>query len=470
MAASNTDLFRKGTNNFSTTLSGSIAAGDTTITLASTTNLPTDTGIDLVIDRVDASGNKTPNAREYIIGVVSGSNIISILRGKGGSSAASHNSGAVVEYVYTQDNHNDQVTAFTTGHTQLGAHIASLPLTTPKITTSLFDTNALTWIAQVATASAVNWLSLANAATGTDPIIAAAGSGTNLNVNIQGKGTGKLTLGKAAISPFAYDYVASGCVWSGDAYASTRNGSMTAGVVVVNGNPVNAALVTAHVFTASKDTYIDAADNGDGTALLTYTEATNNAASPALSANNVRIAIIVTGASNIANAGSVNQGQETMILPIASSVAYTTTDSLGNLICPRDPARKILGYRQTTTNTSTADGTGTISLPGLTVPVIIPAGRKVNLIMHDPYMYNSTSTSGGGINVFDSTSSATTGADAGANSARANGEFNVRAENIYTPPASGARTFQGRYKILASGTINTNAGAGQPVWLKVELV
>lgn len=267
-----------------------------------------------------------------------------------------------------------------------------------------------------------------------------------------------------------FDYVASGLVWTADAAGSTKNASMTSGVIYILGKRLTLAAVTARVFTASKDTYIDVSDNGDGTGLITYNEVTNNATSPALSTNNVRIGIIITGATNIANAGSVNQGQESAVLPIASSVAYTFTDSLGNIINPRDPLRRVIGYRQTTTNTSTADGTGTVALPGLTVPVIIPAGRKVNVIVQDSYMYNSTSGSGGGLNVYDSTSSAATGADGGGNSARANGEFYARAEAVYTPPASGARTFLVRYKILASGTVNTNAGAAQPVWVRIELV
>lgn len=174
-----------------------------------------------------------------------------------------------------------------------------------------------------------------------------------------------------------FDYVASGMVWSGDAYASTRNASMTSGVMYINGRRLTASVVSARSFTASKDTYIDASDNGDGTVLLTYTEVANNAASPALAANSVRIGIIVTGASNIASAGSVNQGQEDKVLPIASSVAYSVSDSLGNLICPRDPNRKILGYAQSSTNQ-----TGISSLTDLTgmVNVVnVPSGRKIRI-------------------------------------------------------------------------------------------
>lgn len=174
-----------------------------------------------------------------------------------------------------------------------------------------------------------------------------------------------------------FDYVASGMVWTGDAYASTRNASMTSGVIYINGRRLTASAVSARSFTASKDTYIDASDNGDGTVLLTYNEVANNAASPALAANNVRVGIIVTGATNIAAAGSVNQGQFDRVLPIVSGVAYTFTDSIGNIICPRDPNRRVIGYRQITANFVSTTSILHQNVTGLLAPVIVPSSRKV---------------------------------------------------------------------------------------------
>lgn len=176
-----------------------------------------------------------------------------------------------------------------------------------------------------------------------------------------------------------FDYVASGMVWSGDAYASTRNASMTSGVIYINGRRLTATAVSARSFTASKDTYIDASDNGDGTALLTYTEVANNAASPALAANNVRVGIIVTGATNIAAAGSVNQGEVDKILPIASSTPYTFTDSLGNIICPRDPLRRMIGFRRIVANFVSGVSSTHQQVTGLATPVIVPTGRKTKI-------------------------------------------------------------------------------------------
>lgn len=217
-------------------------------------------------------------------------------------------------------------------------------------------------------------------------------------VNIPAAATGSPVLRG---SETFFDHVASGMVWSGDAYASTRNASMTAGVCYINGRRISISAVTARSFTASKDTYIDVLDNQDGTGTLVYTEVTNNAASPSLAANSIRIGIIVTGASNIAAAGSVNQGQEDKILPIASSIAYAVTDSLGNLICGRDPARKLLGLRQVTASQASI-GTSETDLTGLSIPFIVPTGRKVKISLQPSQFIGSGSTTRANVHIKES--------------------------------------------------------------------
>lgn len=185
-----------------------------------------------------------------------------------------------------------------------------------------------------------------------------------------------------------FDYVASGGVWSGDSYGTNRNASMTAMIIYINGRRISISAVTARTFTASKDTYIDVLDNADGTGTLVYTEVTNNAASPALAANSVRIAIIVTGASTIANAGSVNQGQEDKALPVVSGSLLAVTDNDGNLICPRDPERKILAIRQITASV----GSITTITDIIAAICIVPNGRKIKITAYAPQIYSTTAT------------------------------------------------------------------------------
>jgi hypothetical protein len=192
-----------------------------------------------------------------------------------------------------------------------------------------------------------------------------------------------------------YNFIESGCIWSGDSYGSTLAGSMTSGVVWIGGSRLTVAAVTARAFTLSKDTYVDLKDAGNGTASINYTEVANNAASPALyssgtTADTVRVGIIVSGVASIAAVGSVNQGQENKVLPIASSIPYSVSDSLGNLICPRDPSSKLLGYRQRLTDFAPGTTAETL-ITGLNCPVIIPTGRKVKVTLYS-YSFPATTT------------------------------------------------------------------------------
>lgn len=188
-----------------------------------------------------------------------------------------------------------------------------------------------------------------------------------------------------------FDHVVSGCVWTADAAGSTRLASMTSGVAMISGKRLTVAAVTSRTFTASRDVYVDFTDNADGTVLPVYTDNTTNVASPALAAG-FRQGIVVVGASSIATAASINQGQESRVLPIVSSVPYQVTDGLGNLICPRDPLRKLLGYRQRITNVNIANTTAT-QINELSSQVIVPADRKVKVSAH----YAGADSNSGGL-------------------------------------------------------------------------
>jgi len=286
-----------------------------------------------------------------------------------------------------------------------------------------------------------------------DGILTAAKSTTATNIETRGSET-------------IFDHVASGGVWSGDSYGSSLNASMTALVAYINGQRGTVSAVTARAFTASKDTYIDVL-NSSGTFSLVYTEVANNAASPALAANSIRLGIIVSGA-NIASVAAVNQGQLDKVLPIASSIAYTTTDSLGNLICPRDPSRKVLGYRQivasvNTTNTSVTQATG------LSCPVIIPTGRKAKITF---FATQLSSTAATGTNV-----AAIWSGTVGSGTRIAQQNDTITAANLATHiNVTGAVTGTGSlvtynagYYHDSAGTHTITAGSDQAAYIMVEL-
>ena len=71
-------------------------------------------------------------------------------------------------------------------------------LTSPAIGTSILDTSGNELILLTATGSAVNEITLANAATGNGPTISASGE-TNVDLNLNPKGTGTLKSGSAAV-------------------------------------------------------------------------------------------------------------------------------------------------------------------------------------------------------------------------------------------------------------------------------
>ena len=73
-------------------------------------------------------------------------------------------------------------------------------LTSPKIGTSILDTNGNELFLLTATGSAVNELTYANAATGNAPAFTASGGDSNISINLVPKGTGSVN---AAGSPLS---------------------------------------------------------------------------------------------------------------------------------------------------------------------------------------------------------------------------------------------------------------------------
>jgi len=124
--AANTDKFKKGARRFTTTVgAGGISdATVTTVPLTSVTGLPTDTAIEITVDRVDASGNLTLSKEEVITGVVSGNNLITCTRGTEGTAQA-HSAGAVVEVRLTADQWDDVIDGILEEHNQDGTHDTS---------------------------------------------------------------------------------------------------------------------------------------------------------------------------------------------------------------------------------------------------------------------------------------------------------------------------------------------------------
>lgn len=120
--ASNTDKLRKSYSFLQKSLGGSIGDSDSSLTLNNYTNIPTDTAVDFIIDRIDANGNRTNDKRELVTGVCTGSAITGLVRGLHGTTAQAHDGGAIVEFVASGASWNDLIDAFLEEHNQDGTH------------------------------------------------------------------------------------------------------------------------------------------------------------------------------------------------------------------------------------------------------------------------------------------------------------------------------------------------------------
>lgn len=478
MAAAYTDLFTEvGDPGTATTLSspGYTSGVSTTITVGSTSGWPTATGVIFVIDEVstvDGVEVRTDGTYNEYSGTVTNGTLISNVTWERGDGNRNYPAGATTRVYIGLANEwgNRMAQGMVVAHAQDGKLAATGgSLTSPKIITALNDTNDNELLKVTATGSAVNELTLANAATGGRPVLSGTGGDTNISPHMAGKGSGKAHVD--GFMEIAFDFVASGGVWSGDSYASTLNASMTAMVCYINGRRISIAAVTARAFTASKDVYIDVLDNADGTGTLVYTEVTNNAASPALAANSLRIGIIVTGASAIASVASINQGQETKLLPIASSTPYAVTDSLGNLICPRDPNRKTLGYKQNIAGNQDTSGSTNTQITGLICPTILPTLRKVKVTLFVPYVFPQTAFDNYFFTIWSGSVGGTQLQEYSSTHLSTGGTRTGGVIVVYKGTFSGATTFYASFKNTNTGSAATRmvTSATSPAFLEAEL-
>ena len=121
-------------------------------------------------------------------------------------------------------------------------------LTSPKIGTSILDTNGNELALLTATSSAVNEFTIANAATGAGPTLSSTGGDSNIDINITPKGTGDVVL--------AGDTVKVGD--SGAAATLTSNGAGT--LTVTTGGAADLVLSTNSGTDSGTITITDAAD------------------------------------------------------------------------------------------------------------------------------------------------------------------------------------------------------------------
>lgn len=189
------------------TLDAGLDQGTTaSMTLNNTTGVQNLAGV-VVVNRIDTDGNElNPSVREFVIySGTSGATLTGLTRGVGGSTDQDHAVGSVVEFVpdisvfqaiYDAlsnlidptdiDTYNSAIVTLTGAQT-----LTNKTLTSPRIGTSINDTNGNEIIETPATASAVNQFIVRNSATGNNPSLEMAGGDSNIGLDLKMKGSGK---------------------------------------------------------------------------------------------------------------------------------------------------------------------------------------------------------------------------------------------------------------------------------------
>ena len=129
-------------------------------------------------------------------------------------------------------------------------------LTSPKIGTSINDTNGNELAKLTATSSAVNEFTIANAATGNDPTLSATGGDTNIDIAIVPKGSGETVFGTGS--------AAAAITTSGtqDLVLDTNSGTNSGNITITDGANGNITISPNGTGVAQ------AVDGGDNTAAI----------------------------------------------------------------------------------------------------------------------------------------------------------------------------------------------------------
>lgn len=141
----------------------------------------------------------TPVNAQCATWVVSGSNYKLGTGACGGAGGTPGGSNTQLQYNAT--NAFAGITGATSDGTNVTYGSGNLRATLPRITTGLNDANGLLALGFTATASAVNNLTLANAAALGAPSLTAVGTDTNINIALVPKGTGTLCVGASCATP-----------------------------------------------------------------------------------------------------------------------------------------------------------------------------------------------------------------------------------------------------------------------------
>lgn len=180
--------FPTAQNGFTTTTSGSTASGAATVGLNSVAGYTNGQPAVFVIEPTSAA------AKQTFTGIIdtSGVQVTSVVWTAGTNQT--HALGVTI-VDYATATHIAMISkGIGVTHEQSGLNKADMVYPTPRITTSINDTNGNEIIKTPATGSAVNEITVTNAAAGNDPLISATGGDTDIDLDLRGKGVGTMLI------------------------------------------------------------------------------------------------------------------------------------------------------------------------------------------------------------------------------------------------------------------------------------
>jgi len=176
---------------------------------------------------------------------------------------AADNKGDALVFATANDGTNPDIDTLPAGDVTLTGTqtLTNKTLTSPKIGTSVLDTNGNELALLTATSSAVNEFTIANAATGAGPTISSTGDDSNIDINITPKGTGDVVLAGDTVK--VGDSGAAATLTSNGAGALTVTTGGAADLVLSTNSGTDSGTIT---ITDAADGNINIAPNGNGVA------------------------------------------------------------------------------------------------------------------------------------------------------------------------------------------------------------
>jgi hypothetical protein len=260
-------------------------------------------------------------------------------------------------------------------------------LTSPKIGTSILDTNGNTFFTLSPVASAVNGFTLTNAATGTSPSLSPTGTDSNIDFTLSPKGTGKLGVGTPGATPVA------GTIGGPDA-----SGTNTAGVDVRlhggkgTGNAQQGIVTYKYPLTGASGTTLQSLstadfpawvqmhirNNGDITVTNTTTETSVLGASQNGSTKTIEAGLARVGRFFIVRVYGAVTTTGTPTLTVRLKLGSTTIGNTGAVAMANNTASNAAFLIEALISVYTTGATGTVNVPSLKVSYPTSQGGAMN--------------------------------------------------------------------------------------------